>query len=432
MWTIRFARLFVVMSLWFALPTQSIVWAQDDVPPTTGEITQRDVVDCFDEGLRVDNRPINCEVSAVVFDGSHVILASDKPVPGDERSPVFSFPYPGSGSITNPRTYLTAAVLVNATKYEDMTLTPDGQYVIASTGFDRVRGNSSEWDGYNTLLAWPSGDPDAAQVVAASTNDGVTSSVSLRDKISLALATPGFPDGAPYFKVEGIAAIPGERLLFGIREVGVRYDDFGYAVKIIAASYQISDGEFSLGDDFELVYDFDPATQPKISQTVGLSSIEYDTHHERLYLLTSFETEESDAGLGGYLWTLSLAGLNDGQPPSLVTKESGAPLLFAHKSEGITVLSASLVLVVHDDDRVLGRDTVEDPETQFSRGAHQSAYALVALDSATPAPLPAPLPETGGVESPLYAWLVLLGGLSIASGLGLEWICRRRSSRETD
>ena len=414
--TIRFTCLLVVLSVLFAVPARSIAWAQDGVPPTTGEITLRDVVDCFDEGLQEDGTPVYCEVSAVVFDGNDVVLASDKPIPGDGRSPVFSFPYPGSGSIAGSRTYLTAAALVNAIKYEDMTLTPDGQYVIASTGFDRVQDGSSEWDGYNTLLAWPVGDPDAVQVVSASTNDGVTSSVGLRDQISRALATPVLADGAPYFKVEGIAAIPGDRLLFGIREVGVKYDDFGYAVKIIAVSYRIVDGTLSLGDDFELIYDFDPGEQSKISQTVGLSSIEYDTYHDRLYLLTSFETGETDEGLGGYLWTLPLDGLNDGQPATLVTKASGDPLLFAHKSEGITVLSANLLLVVHDDDRVLGRDTVEDPDTQFSRGAHQSAYALVSLDSPTPALVPAPLPETGGVAYPVYAWLILLGVTLIVVG----------------
>ena len=32
-----------------------------------------------------------------------------------------------------------------------------------------------------------------------------------------------------------------------------------------------------------------------------------------------------------------------------------------------------------DDDRVLGRETVENPETQFSRARHQGAYTVVAI-----------------------------------------------------
>lgn len=55
-----------------------------------------------------------------------------------------------------------------------MTLTPDDQYVIATTGFDRIRDDSNSWDGYNILLVWPVGQPDQVKVVAATTNEDVT------------------------------------------------------------------------------------------------------------------------------------------------------------------------------------------------------------------------------------------------------------------
>jgi hypothetical protein len=375
--------------------------------------------------------PVYCETSAVVFDGTSIILASDKPIPGDDRSPVFSFPYSGSGPIDGSITYLTAPALVNAIKYEDMALTPDGQYVVASTGFDRVKSDSTDWDGYNTLLMWPVGDPDAVQVVEATAADGVTSSVGLRDKVSQALTTSEFPDGVPYFKVEGMTIIPGNRLLFGIREMGARYDDFSYAVKIIASPYEIADGQMSITGDFELIYDFDPGTQPEIQQTVALSSIEYDGHHDRLYMLTSFETEETDEGLGAYLWTLPLDALDANQAPVLVFKDSDTPLLFAHKAEAVTVLSADLVMVVHDDDRVLGRDTVKDPETQFSRGMHQAAYTLVSLGAPVPELIaettPETLPATGSAGFPSYAWLLVFGSVALLSGFGLKWTYHRRS-----
>jgi hypothetical protein len=44
-------------------------------------------------------------------------------------------------------------------------------------------------------------------VVAATTNGGFTSSVCLRDQISQALTTTEFPEGVPYFRVEGIAIL---------------------------------------------------------------------------------------------------------------------------------------------------------------------------------------------------------------------------------
>ncbi len=110
-------------------------------------------------------------------------------------------------------------------------------------------------------------------------------------------------------------------------------------------------------------------------------------------MLTSIESEAvnegfGDVGLGGYLWTLSLADLHENKAPTLVLKGPGSPLLFAHKSEGVTVLNRDLVLVVHDDDRVLGREHIENPETQFSRGANQAAYTLVLLSTMAAQTLP--------------------------------------------
>ena len=348
-------------------------------PHTQGEIILRDVYDCFEEGLTANDQLVFCEASALVFDGNRLTLASDKPVPGNGRSAVFSIPYAGSGPLTRELEYQAARPFRVAVKYEDMTLTPDGDYIIATTGFDRVKSNSYKWDGYNTMLVWPVGKPGDVKVVSATTNEGLTSSVSLRDKISQALISPDYPEGVPYFKVESLAAVPGNELLLGIRELGVRYDKFVYSFKILSVLYEINGGELSFTGDFELIYDFDTQDSSVSRQTTALSSIEYDKYHDRLYMLTSYENNATDEGLGGFLWTLSLRDLRDQKAPVLVTKASGDPLLFAHKSEGVTVLSADMVLVLHDDDRVLGRDKVENPETQFSKQAHQAAYSLVSI-----------------------------------------------------
>jgi len=348
-------------------------------PVVVAEIIRRDLVDCFEEGLSSgEGQPVYCEASAIAFTGKRLILASDKPVPGDSHSAVFTFPYPGHGPIDGPLDYLTADAFISAVKYEDMTITPDGKYIIATTGFDRIKKDSNQWDGYNTLLFWPVDDPASVKVVASSNNNGVSSSLGLRGKISKTLLSTEFPDEVPYFKVESLAAIPGNRLLFGIRELGVRYDKFVYMFKIISVPYEIKNGVLSLGD-FELVYDFDMDQLDAVQQSVALSSIEYDPFHDRLYLLTSYEIDETDEGLGGYLWTLSLSALRNEQAPTLVQNNRGDALQFAHKAEGITVLSENLVMVIHDDDRVLGRELIENPGTQFSRAPHQAAYSLVSL-----------------------------------------------------
>ncbi|MGK7931374.1 MAG: hypothetical protein AB4041_08065, partial [Microcystaceae cyanobacterium] len=73
----------------------------------------------------------------------------------------------------------------------------------------------------------------------------------------------------------------------------------------------------------------------------------------------------------------SLDDLEAQNPPTLVTKSNGEPLLFAHKTEGITVLSASKLLAIHDDDRILGDPQIDDPEREFFRERYQGAYSLV-------------------------------------------------------
>jgi hypothetical protein len=272
--------------------------------------------------------------------------------------------------------YFTAPHLVQAVKYEDFTSTPDGKFIIATTAFDRVKSESNRWDAYNTLLIWPAGSPESVKIVSPSTNNGITSSVSLRRKLSFALKTRRYPDGMPYVKVEGLAAIPGNKLLFGIREIGARYDDFEYVVMIVEASYTLVDDELVLADDFRMIYDYNPATHADLTHPVALSSIEYDRHADRLVMLTSFEASDTDEGLGGFLWTLPLSSLRRHCAPTLVMKNDATPLMFAHKAEGIAVLDARRVLVVHDDDRVLGRATVENPETQFHRKMNQAAYTI--------------------------------------------------------
>lgn len=353
------------------LSAVSIAWGQPiDLP--VAEVVERHTFDCFSPGLEYEpGELVHCETSAAVFDGQAVIFASDKDIPG--ASAVFTYDY-----WRDEVTYHVYQPFLDAIKFEDMTRTPNGAHVIATTAFDRVQDASNEWDGYNSLIYWSAGVPWMATVASPTNNEGIVSSVGLRDDFAQAMRTYSYPVGPPYFKIEGLAAVPGNRLLFGVREFGDRYDDFQYAIRIIAVSYAFRDGVLELGSDYEMVYDFNPDNAvPELDTEVALSSLEYDLYNDRLYLLTSFELEETDTGLGAYLWTLPLFALGTETEPNLVIKPDGSPLLFAHKGEGITVLNRNRVLVVHDDDRVLGDPEVNDLEREFRREPHQAAYTIV-------------------------------------------------------
>jgi len=351
-------------------------------------ITSRGLIAGFPKGLTHSNGVdlVDFEASALAFDGKNLIIGSDKPIPNSDniiRSSVYSVSY--SKFSTDSANYYTNPTFIEAIKYEDFTVTPDGKYVIATTGFDRVDDDgTSKWDNYNTLMYWPVGEPSMVKLFSRSTSDGVTSSVGLRSKISAVLPTPSHPDGVPYFKVEGLAAIPGNKLLFGIRALGKKYNDFDFAIIIISASYTIDKNEIKLADDFEKIFEFDvDAVNPCLTPKPALSSIEYDQFNDRLYLLTSYELDEGgqplrDIDVGAFLWTIPMGKQTSDMEPELVMLETpSGPLHFAHKAEGLAVISDTRIVVIHDDDRILGRANVEHETTQFSREPHEAAYTVV-------------------------------------------------------
>ncbi|WP_199671467.1 hypothetical protein [Salinisphaera sp. Q1T1-3] len=334
---------------------------------------------CFDAGLAHDSGDaVNVEISAVAWDGRRLVFGSDKNVPGRHRSPVFALEIDDGRPVADSLGFYTASLIKHAEKYEDFALSDDGQFLIATTGFDRVDDDSAAQDAYNRLLVWPVDAPDDVQLVADRHNDGVASSVPLRDDLSTAL-------GAPYFKIEGLASIPGEDagddplLLFGIREVGADHENFTYVAQVVAAPYRIDQaGALSFTGAFEMVYEFEPAAWPAVRFDVGLSSLEFDPTNDRLLFLTSFEVDDGAGGdrLGAYLWSLDVADFHAGRAPRLVHDEQGEALEFANKAEGVAVLPDGRLFVVYDPDRAL---KLESDHPRDARDPHEAPYTLLTL-----------------------------------------------------
>lgn len=307
-----------------------------------------------------------CEVSAVSRIGSRVMLANDKPLSAADTSPLFSLPFDGRRISDSFAAYHTAPGIEQSRKFEAMTQTIDGRYQIASTAFNRV-GNDRDArkDGHSTLLYWPAERPEEAKVVSPSTRQGVTSSRLVHEQLAKVL-------GAPFFQVEGLSVAPDNRLLLGIRKLGADRASATDVFKILSAPFVIEDDTLQLTGDFELLFEFVPQV-PGSDEVLGLSSIEYDRFGgNTLYALTSFE--QGDA-IGGYLWAIPLQPILKGEPlqPELFVYSSGVPLRFGNKPEGLEVLDASTLLIVHDDDRV------QVPTSANSRasGPDEFAYSTV-------------------------------------------------------
>lgn len=328
-------------------------------------ITHEGFINCYENGLAVNGQPLWCEASAVVFDGRRIIFANDKDMP-DARSSIFSWPFSkGFADTALAPVYFNDPILKNGKKFEDFAITPNGKTVFLSTAFDRVKPETTEWNSYNTIFYWLAGEENKPLVLSYNNTD--STSISVRDKISKALVSSAFPNGMPYFKVEGLAAA-GNTLYFGIREEGKKFDDFSYKVKILTASYSRHNGRITLNERFNILSDIDiTSINPYLQQPLGLSSIEYDRFHKRFLILTSYENKEK---FGAYLWTATKNDLAHNRM-TLVRDTSGNPLAFTHKAEDIAIISKNKVIIINDDDKVA---TIVAGKV---RKPNQAAYSIV-------------------------------------------------------
>lgn len=322
----------------------------------TAEITEEGLITLFKENVTdEEGKLIGAETSAVAYDGKKLIIANDKPIPLAKHSPVFQTEINDYSNLA----FLENTNFIHSFKYEAATVTPDKKYILLSTGFDRVKEDSNEWDGYNTVLAWPKDSTEQVQIVSQSENEGIVSSVGIRTHMKELLKED-------YFKVEGLAAMPDNKLLFGIREIGPTYEDITYSIKIISVSYKINNNEIQLQNDWQLLYDIDPKTL-NLPEDIALSSLEYNKYTKSLMMLTSFENDEK---IGGYLWEIKITDLKENSQPRLILKNDKTPLKFTHKPEGLAVIDGKTLFIIHDDDRVY-----ETPD--FTRKHNQAAYSIV-------------------------------------------------------
>ena len=339
---------------------------------TTATITDEGFLDCFATGTSLNGQPVWCEASAVLFDGKNLFVANDKDMPAGQ-SPVFMKTPATLADSTQSPVYLTQPAFSAARKYEDFAQTPDRRFVLLATAFDRLKPGSHDWDGYNTILYWRTGDEQHPHVLAP--DDTSRTSLGYRQKISQLLANTEFPEGMPYFKVEGLAATD-RQLLFGIREEGKDYNTFTYRAKIIGVSYRVEktgNGErIRLADDWKLIADFNIAkADSTLPQPLALSSLEYDPIHRQFWMLTS---QEVNGQLDAYVWAISPDDLYANKPFTLVRDSAGKPIHTpGHKAEDLTLLDQNRLLLIHDDDRV---QTTVGSRT---RQQNQAAYTIITI-----------------------------------------------------
>ncbi|MFK7950719.1 MAG: hypothetical protein AB8G11_24245 [Saprospiraceae bacterium] len=379
---------FIIYTLLMSALSSCAIFRSADLKNRQGKIVEEGTIDCFPiETLNEDKEILNCELSAAVYYNEKMITATDKVTP---VSPVFTLPYTEENGFEPEKVnYMERTEFNNVRKIEDFSISPDQKFVIGVTGFNRLRSTKPEWNAYNSIVYWSTkkeakikiAHPSITKVEKDGRSRNLISSVELRDKFAAAfkadnLAVPS------YYKIEGAAIVSGNKILFGIREMGKTYQDFDYKILIISADYIYVKSILELSN-FRIAYEFDASNVEGIKQPIGLSSIEYDRFNNRIYLLTSYETNKEGENiaekLGAYLWVLPMEDFKTKKAPQLVMRKKNKPLHLAHKSEAVTVINKNIVFIANDDDRVTGIEKITDKENQFYRKTNQGSYYIIKI-----------------------------------------------------
>ncbi len=349
-----------------------------EVKPLTARVLREGLIEGYPAGTKNhEGKASYFESSAVATDGVSAWFTGDKPAPGTTLSSVIKVPL----AVLREKSVVPFADVVpimapefrKTQKIESTTVTQDGLR-FASTAFDRFTEDSKVADAFNVVVAWRGDAMDKATVLNATTRDEVTSSISLRAPLRRALKDDQWPDGPVYMKIEGLAALPGNRLWFGVRESGKSDTDFTYRFTVLETKWEEKDGLVNLVPEFHKVFEATPEqfTAAGVTGTVGLSSLEYDPARGFVWAVASWEIDDKDGA-----WLLALTLPSGDQPPRLlpVHDAAGKPVFFTHKVEGLCVVDDHTLLLASDEDR---RATViQTPDGPKTREPNMGVWTLL-------------------------------------------------------
>ena len=336
-------------------------------------------------------KTIFCDLSAAVYARSSgsVYYAADWW--GKARRPkLFSMQWRNGKPLQETLEYHDNQTFAGIEKVEAMTRTENGQFLIASSSFIHTESDDyPDWMKTNSLVYWQDGRVSEAKKPDLLVNGNLLPADSVTPTEYASYLRNGMLEtihsvypGMEFFKVEGLSALPNGRLAFGVREIGVHYTQSTYKNIILTTGYQVDSRRLAIGTEFVMLRDFEINQKYTLASSVGISSLEYDFNKNLLYMSTSYERGESDEDVGAYVWVLPMS--SDGTQllsPRLVRDETSRPYHFAHKAEAMAIDSQGRVILIADDDKVLGRDPeqVLSPRTQFSRQPWQSAYTVLRI-----------------------------------------------------
>ena len=343
-----------------------------------GSLEQIGLIEAYPAGTKYqDGLDLFCESSAVTRVAERLVVASDKPVPeGSGLSPVFSFPVTKKfPKVIKDIRYEGAPLFQSSRKIESMAYSPQTDLYFAATAFDRIKLDSDEWDAYNMLFYWSADQFDQARVLFKNEDGAKVSSKNMREALTRVVRNTKFPGGVSYYKIEGLAVLPNNQIVFGVREMGRSYEDFDYSFLLLSTSFVKTRSGIIINPDWNKIFEFDPSKMlGSAGESLGVSSLEYHAPTKTLLALTTFEGEKETFATN--LWMIPMSKrLRMDTKPILVRGADGQPLTLPYKGEGLTLLDNKRLFIVFDEDR---RKT-EVASQGLSREPHQGMFGVVKL-----------------------------------------------------
>lgn len=332
-------------------------------------ISSTGIINCFSQELNLVSlddknfKSVSCEPSAVVFSNHNLIFGNDKNFNNDNISAIFSIDYRKEkiNNLSNIKYFFHKNTSL-VKKIEDFTLAFNKKYILATTSFDRDDENFE----YNSIIYWNSKGKREIKFLEIKENNEIYSR-DIKKYLSKVL-------NKTYFKIEGLAVTPNNKLIFGVRELGESYKNFSYVITLVSVSIFEENKKLYLSNDFKLFYNFNNANK-YVQENVGISSLTWDSFNNKLLVLTSYETNDK---VGAYLWTLSLDDISHNFDMVLAMKNNSEALKFNHKAEGVTVINKNKFFIIHDDDRKIIPDFINGKI--YYRKMNEAYYNTVDLE----------------------------------------------------
>lgn len=316
---------------------------------------------CFDTVVYKKNgKPYTSEPSTVSYYRGSLFVGNDKTCPFDYSS-IFAIKFTDS-LLSKNITYTKDQLYKNVKKFESSTITADSNFFIFSGAY-----SWAEHKKYNRAIFFSTKNPQKGDILQ------VENGKEIREKLLKAIENKETSQKPDYIKVEGLAALPDNHLLFGIREMGKTYKDFKYTITIVEAKLKTKGNKLLLSNKFKKIYHYKPDSK---YGDIGLSAMEYNPYDSCLYVVSSVEKGTTSKDLGAYLWKIKLDDLYKNKPLTPILDQNNNHFRFNHKIEGLTFVAPNKILLIADDDRVCGENE-ENPS--FRRTLNEFYWYLIEL-----------------------------------------------------